>query len=561
MSSPTCVRVGCGELVAPDFGRIVSGTGDAVGARVRFACNSGYELATDPIRTCQASLQWTGEPARCTPVDCGPLPRPSNGQVSFSDTTFEAVATYSCSVGFLSVGPVRRTCQASGLWSEERPACLATSPTASELLQIRIVFNGDYASLTANVALFTRFSTDVITQIAALLEVPQQRLVLLSVTDGSIAVVIGVRRVSGNDAALLGPDAGTLAAVLEDLVDVARVEIDVTNGPIYTAIANSLRIVDILSSDREDDEEGSGTGGTSNSTGGEEGLSAGATIAVVIAVVCALLLGVVLIAYLRERRSRRGQIAISPLGVMRTTARVNPLHSGQGKGDGPTVSPRKRDSVLLDMILAPTSRPPTSGAWGAFDADASVSNHTVQSAPPVGGNFFSADLSEDNFSPASYVGRQRLQQGRFYLPMQADAVGETTFVSDEDTSIMSLSRSIAGMDSSMLGNGLRQPTLHALPGEPVVHNSTALSVQAILHYKDVGSFLFWSTQDTLVLSVTEPNRVRHIPVARLGSMYVLAHKKDMPPFASLGELVRFFQAHPYDRSLSLRQEEQMESVF
>ena len=554
--------MGCGELAAPNFGRIVSGAGDAVGARIRFACTSGYELATDPIRTCQASLQWTGEPARCTPVDCGPLPRPSNGQVSFSDTTFEAVATYSCSVGFVRVGPVRRTCQASGLWGEERPACLVASPTASDLLQIRIVFDGDYASLTANVALFTRFSADIITQIAAFLEVPQQRLVLLSVADGSIAVVIGVRRVSGSDVALLGPDADTLAAVLEDLVDAARVVIDVTNGPIYTAIANSLRIVDILSSGDEDGEEGSGAGGTS-SNDGEEDLSAGATVAVVIAVVCALLLGVVLVAYLRERSSRRGQIAINPLGAMRTTARANPLHGGPGKRDGPALSPQKRDSVLLDMILAPTSRPQTSGAWGAFDANVSVDNHTVQPASPAGGNFFSADLSEDNFSPASYVGRQRLQRGRVYLPMQAGDVGETTFVSGyEDASIVSPSRSMMGMDSSMLvGNSLLEPVLHALPGEPIVHNSTALSVQAMLHYKDVGSFLFWSTQDALVLSVTEPSRVRHIPVARLGSMYVLAHKKEMPPFASLGELVRFFQAHPYDRGLSLRQEEQLESVF
>jgi hypothetical protein len=147
--------------------------------------------------------------------------------------------------------------------------------------------------------------------------------------------------------------------------------------------------------------------------------------------------------------------------------------------------------------------------------------------------------------------------------MQAGDVGETTFVSGyEDASIVSPSRSMMGVDSSMLvGNSLLEPVLHALPGEPIVHNSTALSVQAMLHYKDVGSFLFWSTQDALVLSVTEPSRVRHIPVARLGSMYVLAHKKEMPPFASLGELVRFFQAHPYDRGLSLRQEEQLESVF
>ena len=226
-------------------------------------------------------------------------------------------------------------------------------------------------------------------------------------------------------------------------------------------------------------------------------------------------------------------------------------------------NPRKRESVLFDMILAPRPElrqpqplPQQRDAWGTFDADAAVGSATVGA-----GNFFSADLSEDNFSPASYVGRQRRQQGRLYLPMQAEDVGNATFISEyEESSVATGGHHRLATSSPQRVSGPSY-ALETAPGEPVVHNSTALAAQALLHHKNVGSFLVWCKQDALVLSVTEPNRVKHMPVVRLGGMYALGHKKGMPPFASLGELIRFFQAHPYERGLSLRHEEAVESVF
>ena len=59
-----------------------------------------------------------------TVVDCGTLSDPVNGQVSFSSTTYNSVATYTCSIGILQ-GDSSRICQADGSWSGSEPFCLS----------------------------------------------------------------------------------------------------------------------------------------------------------------------------------------------------------------------------------------------------------------------------------------------------------------------------------------------------------------------------------------------------------------------------------------------------
>ena len=58
-------------------------------------------------------------------VDCGDLFGPANGDVSLSSgTTFNSVATYSCSDGYNLVGgDMMRTCLASGSWSGAPSNC------------------------------------------------------------------------------------------------------------------------------------------------------------------------------------------------------------------------------------------------------------------------------------------------------------------------------------------------------------------------------------------------------------------------------------------------------
>ena len=61
-------------------------------------------------------------------VDCGPLTNPRNGGVSFSSTTFNSRATYTCDRGFVLSGQSVRTCQSDGEWSGRAPECKGKIP-------------------------------------------------------------------------------------------------------------------------------------------------------------------------------------------------------------------------------------------------------------------------------------------------------------------------------------------------------------------------------------------------------------------------------------------------
>ena len=56
-------------------------------------------------------------------VTCPSLYAPENGQVSFGNSTYLSVRTFSCNVGYNINGPVNTTCQANGSWSTTAPSC------------------------------------------------------------------------------------------------------------------------------------------------------------------------------------------------------------------------------------------------------------------------------------------------------------------------------------------------------------------------------------------------------------------------------------------------------
>ncbi len=56
-------------------------------------------------------------------VDCGPLFNPANGMVTFSLTTYQSMANYSCNDMFRLEGTESRLCTAEGVWSPEEPVC------------------------------------------------------------------------------------------------------------------------------------------------------------------------------------------------------------------------------------------------------------------------------------------------------------------------------------------------------------------------------------------------------------------------------------------------------
>ena len=70
------------------------------------------------------SQMWLHTFSLLTAVDCGTLSDPANGTVSFSTTTYNSVATYSCNTGHTLTGDDMRTCLDSGSWSGSEPTCI-----------------------------------------------------------------------------------------------------------------------------------------------------------------------------------------------------------------------------------------------------------------------------------------------------------------------------------------------------------------------------------------------------------------------------------------------------
>ena len=68
-------------------------------------------------------------------IDCGTLPNPDNGGVSYSNgvTTYQEVATFTCDAGYILTGVVTRTCLASGNWDGSSPVCVIKGNTFAVL--------------------------------------------------------------------------------------------------------------------------------------------------------------------------------------------------------------------------------------------------------------------------------------------------------------------------------------------------------------------------------------------------------------------------------------------
>ena len=58
-----------------------------------------------------------------TVVECPPLANPSNGNISVTEGVYQDTVTYACNDGFRLIGDPMRTCQSDGEWSGSPPTC------------------------------------------------------------------------------------------------------------------------------------------------------------------------------------------------------------------------------------------------------------------------------------------------------------------------------------------------------------------------------------------------------------------------------------------------------
>ena len=85
-------------------------------------------------------------------MDCGLLENPENGQVEFTDTIEESVATYTCAEGYNLEGQSERTCMSDGEWSPSEPTCEGESTQYTIIMPTLYVIY--YASGESNSSTF-----------------------------------------------------------------------------------------------------------------------------------------------------------------------------------------------------------------------------------------------------------------------------------------------------------------------------------------------------------------------------------------------------------------------
>ncbi|XP_059533618.1 complement factor H-like isoform X3 [Myotis daubentonii] len=133
--SKICQKKPCGHPGDTPFGsfELAEGNKFEYGARVVYTCNEGYKMIGDTdFRDCDAD-GWTNDIPLCDVVKCLPVEEPQNGRLISSayelnqEYTYGQVVRFECKAGFKLAGPAEIHCSGSGLWSGDKPNCVAIS--------------------------------------------------------------------------------------------------------------------------------------------------------------------------------------------------------------------------------------------------------------------------------------------------------------------------------------------------------------------------------------------------------------------------------------------------
>lgn len=104
--------------------KVETPAGRSPGALAHYSCATGHTLSGPTSQSCGMDGSWAGAQPTCEAVDCGPRSAPSRGSVALpAGTTFGAVASYSCDLGYTLVGDAMQTCLASAQWNNSQPRC------------------------------------------------------------------------------------------------------------------------------------------------------------------------------------------------------------------------------------------------------------------------------------------------------------------------------------------------------------------------------------------------------------------------------------------------------
>ncbi|XP_071382234.1 E-selectin [Centroberyx affinis] len=96
-----------------------------------FSCDAGFELQGAPTVQCSEDGEWKADIPTCKVVQCNQPSTPAKGFMECSDplgsSSYQSTCVFSCEEGYVLVGSQSNSlqCEASGLWNDSEPFCVA----------------------------------------------------------------------------------------------------------------------------------------------------------------------------------------------------------------------------------------------------------------------------------------------------------------------------------------------------------------------------------------------------------------------------------------------------
>ena len=120
--TPSCHRTSCPTPVSPTNGQ-VTGTAYSFGDRVEYVCDEGFQMVGNQHSECMADRTW-GPAPECVRISCGNPPAISHGKSVGQSNHAGTIVRYVCNEGYSSRGNIQLYCQETGTWHGNPPECV-----------------------------------------------------------------------------------------------------------------------------------------------------------------------------------------------------------------------------------------------------------------------------------------------------------------------------------------------------------------------------------------------------------------------------------------------------
>ncbi|XP_041379085.1 sushi, von Willebrand factor type A, EGF and pentraxin domain-containing protein 1-like, partial [Gigantopelta aegis] len=119
-----CTGIDCGTPISIQEAELTY-SNTAFPSVASYSCKTGYAYVSGSnSSTCQSNGQWSDPALNCTGNDCGTPTNILEADLTYSSTIFQSIANYTCKTGYVYVsGSISSTCQASGQWSDPGLNC------------------------------------------------------------------------------------------------------------------------------------------------------------------------------------------------------------------------------------------------------------------------------------------------------------------------------------------------------------------------------------------------------------------------------------------------------